>query len=70
MTSLNTAPVGQPLEIKWITGSRELLKRIRDLGVCEGERIMVLSASIDGIIIRVRDLRLAIGTEVAERIKV
>ena len=49
MTSLNTAPVGEPLEIKWITGSRDLLKRIQELGVREGERITVLSACFDGI---------------------
>jgi len=70
MTSLNTAPVGEPLEIKWITGSRDLLKRIQELGVREGERITVLSACFDGIIVRVRDLRLALGSDVAERIKV
>ena len=70
MTSLNTAPVGEPLEIKWITGSRDLLKRIRELGVSEGEKITVLSACFDGIIVRVRDLRLALGSDVAERIKV
>ena len=70
MRSLNTAPVGELLEIKWITGSRDLMKRIRELGVSEGEKIIVLSACFDGIIVRVRDLRLALGSDVAERIKV
>jgi len=70
MRSLNKAPVGESLEIKWITGSRDLMKRIRELGVSEGERITVLSACFDGIIVRVRDLRLALGSDVAERIKV
>ena len=42
MTSLNTAPVGEPLEIKWITGSRDLLKRIQELGKA-GEKAAMLT---------------------------
>ena len=48
----------------------DICKRIQELGVREGERITVLSACFDGIIVRVRDLRLALGSDVAERIKV
>ncbi len=70
MLALSNAKAGESYTIKWMFGLPEVLDYLHSRHVEEGSTVHVIQQCGDSVIIGVRDVRLALGSEVAERIKV
>lgn len=72
ITTLNTVPAGQTVELAAIDGGRRLRKRLADLGLTAGSRIRVVQNHFAGpLLLAVQhDTRLAIGRGMAQKIRV
>lgn len=70
MQSLAEVKAGEACTIKWMFGNPSVLEFMHRHDIKEGSMISVLWQGRDSMIIGRDDLRLAIGTEIAERIKV
>lgn len=70
MLALSEARQGETYTIKWMFGIPEVLKFMRDCQIEEGSEIQVRNKYKGGLIISAAQRRIAIGDEVAERIKV
>ncbi|MDO4943299.1 MAG: FeoA family protein [Lachnospiraceae bacterium] len=70
MLSLLSAPVGQMLEIKWITCNQVISDFLDRCGLKQGESVRVVSSAGGSVIVAVDDIRIAIGRDIAERIKI
>lgn len=70
MQSLTEIQAGEVRTIKWMFGNPGVLDLMRSYGFEEGSLINVFRQGKDGLIIGHDNLRLAIGYDVAERIKV
>lgn len=70
MQSLAEVQVGESCTIKWMFGNSGILEFMRSYDIKEGSLINVLQRGKTDMIIGKDNLRLAIGKEVAERIKV
>lgn len=70
MLSLLSAPVGQMLEIKWITCNQVISDFLDQCGLKQGENVRVVSSAGGSVIVAVDDIRIAIGRDIAERIKI
>jgi len=67
---LTIAPLGKSLTVKRIGGDEAMKNHLAALGIIEGEDITVLSTQASGIILRVKDSRLAIDGRIASHIMV
>ena len=56
--------------IKWMFGNPQVMDLIRSYDIKEGSRIRVIQKTIHDVVIGTDRVRLAIGSDVAERIKV
>ena len=70
MQSLAEARAGAAYTIKWMFGNPQVLEIMDHFDIREGSTVNVLQHGKDSVIIGLDDVRLAIGNEVAERIKV
>lgn len=65
---LTLASTGVPLEIKRIGGSAEMKQHLSDLGFVVGGQVTVISASLGNVIVKIKDARVAISEEMANKI--
>lgn len=67
---LTLANSGEIQKIKRIGGSNEIKKHLDALGFTVGEEISVISQNTGNVIVSVKDTRIAISKEMANRIMV
>ena len=70
MMPLNLAETGQPQIIRRIGGSPEIKKHLEDLGFNVGSEVSIVSTLGGNLIVKVRESRVAVSSELARRIMV
>ena len=70
MTPLIYADVGKELEIRKISGSQAVRQHLADLGFVLGDAVIVVSRIGGNLIVKVKESRVAISREMAEKIYV
>lgn len=70
MVPLNLAQVGEPQIIKRIGGNPEVKKHLEDLGFNIGSEIIIVSTLGGNLIVKVKESRVAVSSELARRIMV
>ena len=70
MESLINVKAGDSYTIKWMFGNPQVMDLIRSYDIKEGSRIRVIQKTFHDVVIGTDRVRLAIGSDVAERIKV
>ncbi len=70
MMPLNYAESGQPQIIKRIGGSPESKKHLEDLGFTVGGEVSLISTLGGNVIVKVKESRIAVSSELARRIMV
>ncbi len=70
MMPLNLAEVGSPQIIRKIGGNPEIKKHLEDLGFNVGGEVSVVSTLGGNLIVKVRESRVAVSSELARRIMV
>ena len=70
MMPLNLANVGEETLILKVGGNPETRKHLEDLGFVPGGRVMVISAIGGNVIVNVKQSRVAISQEMAQKILV
>ncbi|MBQ3426211.1 MAG: ferrous iron transport protein A [Clostridia bacterium] len=68
MMPLLFASIGEEYIIKRIGGKPEIKKHLEDIGFVPGGSLTVISRNEDNLIVRVKDSRIAINGEMAQRI--
>ena len=68
MMPLSMAKPGETNYIVKITGKDEVRQHLSELGFVVGERVTVVSAINGNMILQVKDCRIALGGEMANRI--
>ena len=69
MQALSQTKRGESYTIKWMFGIPEVLEFMKRYQIQEGSQVQVIQNHKDCVIIGARDKRLAIGKEIADRIK-
>ena len=67
---LTLAGTGVPLVIQRIGGNAELKQHLSDLGFVVGGEVTVISTSLGNVIVKIKDSRVAISKEMANKIMV
>jgi ferrous iron transport protein A len=67
---LTYAPVGEESLIRKVGGSPELKKHLESLGFVAGSSVTVINELGGNIIVNVKDSRIAISREMAQRIMI
>lgn len=67
---LSSVPVGQPVQLARIDAGRRLKHRLTELGLTPGVTLTIIQNNGGPILISVRDSRIAIGREMANKIQV
>ena len=67
---LSSALVGQPVQLAKIEAGRRLKHRLTELGLTPGVTLTIIQKNGGPILISVRDSRIAIGREMANKIQV
>lgn len=70
MIPLTFADVGQSNIIKRVGGSPEVKKHLEDLGFVAGGSVTVISAIGGNLIVNVKDSRVAVDRELAQKIMI
>ena len=70
MMPLTLAAVGEENIIKKVGGSPQMKKHLEDMGFVAGGRIQLVSTSAGNVIVRVKESRVAISREMAQRIMI
>ena len=70
MIPLNYADVGKPVIFKKIGGNDEVKRHLEALGFVVGGSVTVISGISGNIILNVKDSRIAIGKDMAQKIMV
>ena len=70
MMPLNLADPGQPQIIKRLGGSPEVKKHLEDLGFNIGGEVSIVNTLGGNLIVKVRESRVAVSSELARRIMV
>ncbi|MBP3484809.1 MAG: ferrous iron transport protein A [Oscillospiraceae bacterium] len=70
MMPITLADVGQDNTVKRIGGKPELRRHLENLGFVVGSSVTVINAIGDNVIVRVKDARVAISAEMAQKIYV
>lgn len=68
MMPLSMAKPGETNYIRKITGKDEVRQHLAELGFVVGERVTVVSSISGNMILQVKDSRIALGGEMANRI--
>jgi ferrous iron transport protein A len=67
---LSSIPVGQTVQLAKIDAGRRLKHRLTELGLTPGVKVTIVQNNGGPILIYVRDSRIAIGREMANKIRV
>lgn len=70
MMPITLADVGEDNTVKRIGGKPEVRRHLENLGFVVGSSVTVINAIGDNLIIRVKDARVAISAEMAQKIYV
>lgn len=70
MMPLSMVDVGEPMEIKKVGGKEETKKFLENLGFVDGAIVTVVSQINGDMIVNIKDSRVAIGRDMANRIMV
>lgn len=70
MMPLTLAAVGEENTIKRVGGKPEVRKHLENLGLVAGSSVTVVSALGGNVIVHVKDARLAISKEMAQKIMI
>jgi ferrous iron transport protein A len=70
MLPLNMADVGQTLVIKKIGGTAEVKKHLEDLGFYVGGDVCIVSSLGGNLILKVKEARVALSEQLAQKIMV
>ena len=70
MMPLTLADVGQDNTVKRIGGKPEVRRHLENLGFVVGSSVTVINAIGDNVIVRVKEARVAISAEMAQKIYV
>lgn len=70
MMPLIFAPAGKPGLITHVGGSAELKQHLADMGFVPGEAVTVISTVGGNVIVKVKESRVAISREMAQRIMI
>ena len=70
MMPITLADVGQDNTVKRIGGKPEVRRHLENLGFVVGSSVTVINAIGDNLIVRVKDARVAISAEMAQKIYV
>ena len=70
MIPLTYADIGQAAVIKKVGGSPEVKKHLEDLGFVAGGSVTVISAIGGNLIVNVKDSRVAVDRQLAQKIMV
>ena len=70
MMPLTLADTGQDNTVKRIGGKPEVRRHLENLGFVVGSSVTVINAIGDNLIVRVKDARVAISAEMAQKIYV
>ena len=65
---LSMASVGEPLEIKKVGGKEEIRQFLEKLGFVTGGIITIISKVDGNMIVNIKDSRIAIGNDMANKI--
>ncbi|MCR5217988.1 FeoA family protein [Treponema sp.] len=65
---LNLSSPGEEVIIKKISGKEEVRRFLANLGFIAGEQVSVISENSGNIIVQVKDCRVAISKEMAQKI--
>lgn len=68
MTPLTMARQGETNYIRKITGKDEVRQHLAELGFVVGERVIIVSRIGGNVILQVKDCRVALGRDMADRI--
>ena len=69
MQALTRAGIGDTCTIKWMLVNREIRDFMESLSISEGSEIQIIQKTSGGMVISANSRRLAIGEEIADRIK-
>ena len=70
MMPLTLAAVGEENTIKRVGGKPEVRKHLENLGFVAGSSVTVISALGGNVIVHVKDARIAISNEMAQKIMI
>ncbi|MBR2810916.1 MAG: ferrous iron transport protein A [Solobacterium sp.] len=70
MMPLTVAPIGEKTEIKKVGGNPALKQHLADLGFVTGGDVTVIAENGGSLIVSVKDVRIALGKDMAMRIMV
>lgn len=70
MMPLNFAEIGQPQIVKKIGGNPEVKQHLADLGFNIGGEVSIISTLGGNLIVKVRESRVAVSSELARKIMV
>ena len=70
MMPLTLADIGEDNTVKRIGGKPEVRRHLENLGFVVGSSVTVINAIGDNLIVRVKDARVAISAEMAQKIYV
>lgn len=70
MMPLTLADIGQDNTVKRIGGKPEVRRHLENLGFVVGSSVTVINAIGDNVIVRVKEARVAISAEMAQKIYV
>lgn len=70
MMPLTLADVGEDNTVKRIGGKPEVRRHLENLGFVVGSSVTVINAIGDNVIVRVKEARVAISAEMAQKIYV
>lgn len=70
MMPLTMAPVGQASKIQRVGGNDETKRFLANLGFVVGSEVTVISAIGGNVIVNIKDSRVAIGKDMANKIMV
>lgn len=70
MMPITLADVGEDNTVKRIVGKPEVRRHLENLGFVVGSSVTVINAIGDNLIVRVKDARVAISAEMAQKIYV
>lgn len=70
MMPLTLAPMGEENLVRRVGGSPEVKKHLEDMGFVPGSIVTVVSALGGNVIVKVKESRVAISSEMARRIMI
>ena len=70
MMPLTLAPIGEDVQILKVSGKSEIRLHLEDLGFVVGGRVKVISELGGNLIVNVKEARIAISKEMAQKIMI